>query len=104
MPSGLRSGPGMLPMRARKDARLGLSPVLTGAFRFMPSFFAEARPLAFSPPLGFLPSARCHAGVAMSLLCFSCYRSVVYKVGVWATSFFGSLFRFRFLGGGEFAA
>jgi hypothetical protein len=24
---------------------------------------AEARPLAFSPPLGFLPSLRCHAGV-----------------------------------------
>jgi hypothetical protein len=24
---------------------------------------AEARPLAFKPPLGFLPSLRCHAGL-----------------------------------------
>jgi len=29
----------------------------------MPCAFAEARPLAFSPPLGFWPSLRCHAGV-----------------------------------------
>lgn len=29
----------------------------------MPCFLAEARPLAFKPPLGFLPSLRCHAAV-----------------------------------------
>ena len=29
----------------------------------MPCFFAEARPLAFKPPLGFLPSLRVHAGL-----------------------------------------
>jgi hypothetical protein len=27
---------------------------------------ADARPLAFRPPLGFFPSARCHAGVFIS--------------------------------------
>jgi hypothetical protein len=57
------SGPGMLPMRARKDARRGLSPALTGGFNVPP--LNEARPLALSPPAGFLPSLRCHAG------CFS---------------------------------
>ena len=34
----------------------------TGAFRFMPCFFAEARPFAFSPPDLLLPALRCHAG------------------------------------------
>lgn len=29
----------------------------------MPCALADALPLALSPPLGFLPSARCHAGV-----------------------------------------
>ena len=33
-----------------------------GGFKFMPCFFAEARPLAFKPPLGFFPSFLCHAG------------------------------------------
>jgi hypothetical protein len=33
-----------------------------GGFKFIPSFFADARPLAFSPPFGFFPSLRCHAG------------------------------------------
>ena len=33
-----------------------------GGFKFIPCFFAEARPLAFKPPLGFLPSFRVHAG------------------------------------------
>ena len=57
------SAPGILPILARNDALRGLSPVFTGAFRFMPSAFALARPLAFKPPLGFFPSLRCHAGV-----------------------------------------
>jgi len=34
----------------------------TGGFKFIPCFFAEARPFAFKPPSGFLPSLRCHAG------------------------------------------
>jgi len=34
-----------------------------GGFKFIPSFAADARPLAFSPPFGFFPSLRCHAGV-----------------------------------------
>lgn len=29
----------------------------------MPCFLAEARPLAFKPPVGLLPSALCQAGV-----------------------------------------
>jgi hypothetical protein len=33
-----------------------------GRFKFMPCAFAEARPLAFKPPSGFLPSLRVHAG------------------------------------------
>jgi len=72
-PFGLRSGPGIPPMRARNEARLGLSPAFTGAFKFMPCFFAEARPFALSPPLGFLPAFVCHAGdlaiTFSSLLC-----------------------------------
>jgi hypothetical protein len=34
-----------------------------GGFKFIPSFFADARPLAFKPPFGFFPSALCHAAV-----------------------------------------
>ena len=34
-----------------------------GGFKFIPSFFADARPLAFKPPFGFFPSLRCHAGL-----------------------------------------
>ena len=63
-PFSSRSGPGMEPIRAKKEARLGLSPDFTGALRFMPSARAEALPLAFNPPLGFLPALRCHAGVS----------------------------------------
>ena len=52
----LRSGPGMFPMRAKKDARRGLSPDLTGRFRFMPWARAERRPASFKPPWGsYLP-------------------------------------------------
>jgi hypothetical protein len=52
----------MLPIRARKEARRGLSPDFTGAFKFIPCFLAEALPFALSPPLGFLPALVCHAG------------------------------------------
>jgi hypothetical protein len=49
----LYSGPGMLPILARKLARLGLSPDFTGAFNVPPvSALYDARPLAFNPPLG----------------------------------------------------
>lgn len=48
------SGPGILPIRAKKEARLGLSPLLTGAFRLPPvSVLYDALPLAFKPPFGF---------------------------------------------------
>ena len=33
-----------------------------GGFKFMPCALAEARPLAFKPPFGFLPSFLVHAG------------------------------------------
>ena len=35
-PSGLRSGPGIPPIRAKKDALRGLSPAFTGALRVPP--------------------------------------------------------------------
>jgi len=60
------SGPGMLPILAKNEARLGLSPVFTGALRFMPSAFALALPLAFKPPAGFFPSFFCQAAVISS--------------------------------------
>jgi hypothetical protein len=43
----------------------------------------EARPFAFSPPAGFLPSLRCHAGV-LATACFH----VVNQVRVWSPRFF----------------
>jgi len=46
---------------AQKESRL-LPPSGWGGFKFIPCAFAEARPLAFKPPLGFLPSLRVHAG------------------------------------------
>ena len=45
---------------AQKESRL-LPPSGWGGFKFMPCFLAEARPLAFNPPSGFLPSLRVHA-------------------------------------------
>jgi hypothetical protein len=52
---------------AQKDFFLAASASVlglgAGGFRFMPCAFADARPFAFSPPLGSLPSARVQAGV-----------------------------------------
>jgi len=63
-------GPGIPPMRAQNDLRraaflgdLAAALADTGGLRFMPCARADARPLAFRPPAGFLPSLRCHAGV-----------------------------------------
>lgn len=51
---------------AQNDLRRAASFVVfgfgAGGFRFIPSALAEARPLAFKPPLGFLPSFLVHAG------------------------------------------
>jgi len=49
-------------MRAQNDF-LRDPPSGWGALRFMPSFLAEALPLAFKPPEGDFPSLRCQAGV-----------------------------------------
>ena len=56
-------------IRPQKDLRrpadlgdLAASAFFTGGLRFIPCALAEARPLALRPPLGFLPSALCHAG------------------------------------------
>ena len=70
-PFGLVAGPGMPPIRAQKDLRLAadlgdLAACLadTGGLRVPPvCFWYEARPLAFKPPAGFLPSLRVHAAV-----------------------------------------
>ena len=61
LPFESRSGPRIPAILARKDARLGLSPDLTGGLSV--PFLYDARPAAFSPPFGFLPSLRVHAGV-----------------------------------------
>jgi hypothetical protein len=78
-PLELRSGPGILPMRARNEARRGLSPDFTGALSVPPvCFLYDARPAAFNPPLGFLPSARCHAadfGITSSSCLLPCCQS-----------------------------
>ena len=51
---------------AQNDLRRAASFVVfgfgAGGFRFIPSALADARPLAFKPPLGFLPSFLVHAG------------------------------------------
>ena len=53
-------------IRAQKLFFLPASAVVfgfgAGGFRFIPSAFADARPFAFRPPLGSLPSALCQAG------------------------------------------
>ena len=65
------SGPLEPPIRAQNDLRraaafgdLAACFAETGG-RSVPPVWAlyEARPLAFSPPLGFCPSLRCHAAV-----------------------------------------
>jgi hypothetical protein len=60
----------MPPILAQKDLRraadlgdLAACFAETGGFKFMPWAFAERRPAAFNPPLGFLPSLRCQAAV-----------------------------------------
>jgi hypothetical protein len=57
------SGPGIFPILAKKEARLGLSPFLTGGFKFDPGFSRsyDFRPLSFNPPLGFLPAFFCQS-------------------------------------------
>ena len=64
-------GPGIPPMREQNDLRraadlgdLAACFAETGGFRVPPVWaLYDARPLAFSPPAGFLPSARVHAAV-----------------------------------------
>lgn len=48
-------------IRAQNESRRE-PPSGCGGLRFMPCFLAEALPLAFKPPSGFLPSLRVHAG------------------------------------------
>ena len=43
-----------------------------GGFKFIPCALAEALPLAFKPPLGFLPSLRVHAG-DFAIICVMYY-------------------------------
>ena len=69
----------------------------TGGFRFMPCALADARPLALSPPAGFFPSLRCHAGV----LATACPH-IVNQVWVWSSCFFRCCFRCRFFRWGKF--
>ena len=69
-------GPAMPPIRAQNDLRraadlgdLAAGLAETGGFRVPPvCALYDARPLAFSPPAGFLPSALVHAGVLLFFL------------------------------------
>ena len=77
LPFGLVIGPGMPPILAQNDFRrfadagdLAACFAETGGFKFMPWAFAERRPAAFNPPLGFLPSLRCQAAV-LAITCTS---------------------------------
>ena len=72
-----RSGPLEPPILAQNDLRraaafgdLAACLALTGGFRFMPWALADARPLAFNPPAGFLPSFLVHAAV-FGIICSS---------------------------------
>ena len=64
-------GPAIPPILAQNDSRraaalgdLAACLAETGGFRVPPvCALYDARPLAFNPPAGFLPSARVHAGV-----------------------------------------
>jgi hypothetical protein len=69
LPSESCSGPFAFPIRARKDALRGLSPLLTGRLRFRPSSrLIRFRPDSERPPFGFLsedcmaPSILTHQG------------------------------------------
>jgi hypothetical protein len=63
----LRSGPAIFPILAKNEALRGLSPDFTGALRLPPvSALYDARPLAFNPPAGFLPSFLLQADVFTS--------------------------------------
>ena len=68
LPLGFVAGPGIPPILAQKDLRraadlgdLAACLAETGGLR-VPLVY-EARPLALSPPAGFLPSLRVHAAV-----------------------------------------
>lgn len=61
-------------IRAQNESRL-LPPSGWGAFKFIPCFFAEARPLALSPPFGFLPSFLCHAGDLAMIISLQFWRN-----------------------------
>ena len=71
LPFGFFSGPLEPPILAQKDLRraadlgdFAACLAETGGFRVPPVWaLYEARPLAFNPPLGFLPSFLVHAAV-----------------------------------------
>ena len=83
-------GPGMPPIRAQNDLRraaflgdLAAALADTGGLRVPPvCALYDARPLAFRPPLGSLPSLRCHAAV----LATATHSSIVYEVRVRTSS------------------
>ena len=78
LPFGFFIGPGMPPILAQNDLRrladagdLAACFADTGGFNVPPvCALYEARPLALSPPLGFLPSLRCQAAV-LAITCNS---------------------------------
>ena len=89
-------GPGIPDMRAQNERRRAAAFGLrfacfadTGGFKFMPCARADARPFAFRPPFGSLPSLRCHAGD----LATTRRPRVVNQIGIRTASLFGASHR-----------
>ena len=110
LPLGPTIGPGIPDILAQNDLRRlaafepGLSLdglVVTAICNLEPGFCLryEATPARFKPPLGFLPSLRCHAAVLATLgsLC----SGVVNKVGVGSSSLRSPCFGRTLLGRGQ---
>lgn len=76
LPFGFFIGPGMPPILAQNDFRrfadageLAAFFAETGGLSVPPvCALYEARPLAFNPPFGFLPSLRCQAAVLATIV------------------------------------
>jgi len=99
-------GPGIPDILAQNDLRLAAAfgdflacLADTGGFRFMPCAFADARPLAFNPPLGFLPF--------FSLPCRSLWHYLAalilsIRLGYLRPAFFAAAFALAFCAGVSF--
>jgi hypothetical protein len=99
-------GPGIPPILAQNDLRLAAAfgdflacLADTGGLRFMPCALADARPLAFNPPLGFLPL------LALPGCCLWHYLAALMlsrRLGYLRPAFFAAAFALAFCAGVNF--